>query len=542
MHDSTAIATAEQSAPTRKRVARKARASKADAIRAAIRRNWRTHSDRQIADMAGSTHKTIGIYRRKMEEAGKILPRFDESIHGLQPRLQEVDTCAIEPAPENDKLYDPVREDDPALLELVKNIRENGIINSIRVSGDGFIYDGHRRYAAARRLKMRRITIWIDPGISRIKDLDGFVRRLTSCNQQRVKNVAEKVRESMVTMEPGTFHRVCDYRESVSNVNGVEVFSLVGEKKRSAIAQKRTLRDAIIRTVKDRYARMGRTNVRKIFYLLLNIPGLLRNDVRKTPFENTPKCYQDVTDMLARLRLDGSIPFGAIVDETRPVIVWATHRDVGPFIDEQLDEFLCRYCRDLMQSQPNHIELLIEKNTVAADLKDLAAKYTIPMTSGRGYSSLPPRKGMVDRFLASGKEKLIVVVVADFDAEGQDIPNAFGLSLRDDFGIDPDKLVIIKAALTHQQTQELDLHEGQWAKEDSARYDRFVKTYGKRCWELEAVNDDQLQEIIEATIRRTIDLDAFNDELATQEQERDDLDVHQQSVREALADIEWEVE
>ena len=97
----------------------------------------------------------------------------------------------------------------------------------------------------------------VDPEVSRLKDLDGFVRRLTSCNQQRVKNVAEKVRESMVTMDPDTFHRVCDYRKSVSNVDGAEVFQLTGEKKRSAIAQKRSLAEAIIRTVKDRYARMG---------------------------------------------------------------------------------------------------------------------------------------------------------------------------------------------------------------------------------------------------------------------------------------------
>lgn len=61
---------------------------------------------------------------------------------------------------------------------------------------------------------------------------------------------------------------------------------------------------------------------------------------------------------------------------------------------------------------------------------------------------------MVDRLRVSGKEKLIVIVVSYFDPEGQDIPNAFGLSLRDDLDIDPDELVIIKAALKHQQKQE----------------------------------------------------------------------------------------
>ena len=518
------------------------RQSRADKIRTIIEIYWRTHTDREMAEMAGCTHRTIANHRRKMEEAGKILPRFDKSSHSMEPRLHEVDTSAIEPAPENDKLYDPVREDDPDFLNFVEDIRENGIINDIGVSVDGYIYDGHRRYAAAEYLGIERITMWIDPKISRQRDLDEFVRRLKSCNSQRVKTTTEVVRESLVTMEPDTWHRVCDYRESVSNVNGAEVFCLVGKKKRSAIVQKRSLAEAIIQTVKHRYATVGSTSDRKIFYLLLNISDLLRNDVRQTPFENSPECYQDVTDMLTRLRLDGSIPFDAITDETRPVVLWNTHRHVGTFIADQTEHFLCDYWRDLLQSQPNHEELLIEKNTVASDLRGIAAKYTMPMTSGRGYSSLPPRKAMVDRFRESGREKLIVIVVADLDPKGQDIPNAFGLSLRDDFNIEPDRLVIIKAALTHKQTQELDLHEGQMAKDDSSRYDRFVDAYGERCWELEAVPTDTLRGIVEATIRRTIDLEAFNGELAKQEQEKDELDDHRACVRDALADIHWDEE
>ncbi|QDU41718.1 hypothetical protein Mal52_01710 [Symmachiella dynata] len=515
------------------------RADKAARIQSVIRVYWRTHSDRQMAEKAGCTHRTIASHRQKMEEAGEILPRIEESTQFIQPCLREVDTFAIEPAPENDKLYDPIREDDPAFLSLVEDIRVNGIINSIGVSADGYIFDGHRRFAAARHLGLDRLTIRIDPNISRLADRDAFIRRLRSCNEQRVKTTAEVMRESLVTMEPDTWQRMCDYRTSVSNVDGAEVFRLIGRKKRSQIVQKRGLADAIVKVVNDYYSKYGTTSDRKVFYLLLNLPGLLRNDVRKTPFANNDECYQDVTDLLTRLRLDGSIPFDAIVDETRPVVEWDTHRSVGPFITRELENLFSGYWRDLLQSQPNHVELLVEKNTVASALRKIAAKYTLPMTSGRGYSSLPPRKAMVDRFRASGKEKLIVIAVSDFDPEGQDIPNAFGLSLRDDFDIGPDELVIIKAALTHQQTQELDLHEGQMAKEDSSRYQRFVDAYGDRCWELEAIPTDTLREIVDGTIQRTIDMDAFRSEVEKQRQEQRELDKHRRSVRELLSDTDW---
>lgn len=513
------------------------RSNRADGIRLVIIDYWQTHSDRQMAALAKCSNRTIGDYRRELEEAGKILPRIDKSTHSTKPCLYEVCTFAISPAPENDQLYDPIREDDPSFLALVENIRQNGIINNIGVSTDGYIFDGHRRYAAARHLRMDRITVRIDPTISRLKDADGFLRRLRSCNEHRVKTTLEVVRESLVTMEPDIWQRVYDYRKSVSNVDGAEIFRLTGTKRRSRIVQKRMLAGAIVEVVVEYYDKYGATSDRKVFYLLLNIPGLLRNDVRKTRFENSDECYQDVTNLLTRLRLDGSIPFDAIVDETRPVVLWDTHRSVGPFINRELENLFSDYWRDLLQSQPNHVELLAEKNTVASDLRVVAGKYTLPMTSGRGYSSLPPRKAMVDRFRASGKEKMIVIVVSDFDPEGQDIPNAFGLSLRDDFDIDPDELVIIKAALTYQQTQVLDLHEGQLAKEDSARYQRFVDAYGDRCWELEAIPTDMLRRMVDDTIQRTIDMEQFERELEIQEREQQELKDYRKRARELLSEI-----
>ncbi len=108
----------------------------------------------------------------------------------------------------------------------------------------------------------------------------------------------------------------------------------------------------------------------------------MRNDKTRVPYDNTPAAYDDVTNMLTRLRLDGSVPFEAISDETRPVVVWDTHRCVGDFVRRECDRFLKNYWRGLLQSQPNWIELLVEKNTVASQLRSVAAKYTVPMTSG----------------------------------------------------------------------------------------------------------------------------------------------------------------
>ena len=98
-----------------------------------------------------------------------------------------------------------------------------------------------------------------------------------------------------------------------------------------------------------------------------------------------------------------------------------------------------------MQSQPNHIEIVGEKNTVGGIIKPVAAKYCIPMTTGRGYCSLRPRYDMQQRFLKSGKEKLIVLFLTDFDPDGEEIAHSFVRSMRDDFDVPVEG---VKVALT----------------------------------------------------------------------------------------------
>ena len=141
--------------------------------------------------------------------------------------------------------------------------------------------------------------------------------------------------------------------------------------------------------------------------------------------------------------------------------------DTRGFIRKKLDAMFKGYWRNLMQSQPNHVEILGEKNTVGSILRPVALEYTIPLTIGRGYCSLPPRHAMAERFRASGKEKLILLVVSDFDPEGEDIAHSLARSLRDDFGIDT--IHAVKIALTAKQVAAHKLPPMMKAKRKSSR-------------------------------------------------------------------------
>lgn len=480
------------------------------------------------------SNRTVSQYRKRLEEEGRILPRV-ESTQSIEACLHNVCTSAVEPASLNDQLYDPIDESEPSYLALVESIREHGILEPIVVSADGYILSGHRRHAAAKYLELERIPVRIRPDIAYLRDQDGFLRLLASYNRQRVKTTAEQLREEVVLMSGVSCSRIRRFRRESAALDPNGAVHLRERKPRSAIRDKLELRDAILKVVREE-ERNWPLSDRAVHYRLLNIPGLVRNDHTRLPYENTAAAYDDVTNMLTRLRLDGSVPFEAIADETRPVVVWDTHRCIGDFVRRECNRFLTSYWRDLLQSQPNWIELLVEKNTVANQLRNIAGKYTVPMTSGRGYSSLPPRQQMVDRFRASGRENLVVIVVSDFDPEGEDIPGSFGISLRDDFRIPENELRVVKAALTAEQVQSMNLHEGQLSKESSSRYRRFVAANSERAWELESLTADQLREIVEASIRGVLDLEAFEMELTRERKEQRELDVKRRQLRHALID------
>jgi hypothetical protein len=91
-----------------------------------------------------------------------------------------------------------------------------------------------------------------------------------------------------------------------------------------------------------------------------------------------------------------------------------------------------------LQSQPNRIEVVCEKNTIYHMVLKVTEKYQIPTSSGRGFNSIDPWHDLYERYVDSGKDKLIVIVLSDFDPEGEMIPQAGGRTLRDDFGVDED--------------------------------------------------------------------------------------------------------
>jgi hypothetical protein len=307
----------------------------------------------------------------------------------------------------------------------------------------------------------------------------------------------------------------------------------LGEKKKRPVSSKGKIPmlDAIQRVLESYRDFLPLTD-RQIHYALLNDPPLKHASKPHSRYINEKRSYKNLTKLLTQARQEGKIPFERIHDPTRPMTNWTVFDSVAPFVRKEMNGFLKSYGRNLLQTQPNHIEIVGEKNTIETIVRRVAFEYGVPYMIGRGYSSLYPRYKMAQRYKKSGKEKLILHFVSDFDPEGENITESFARSMRDEFGVQ--NIHPVKVALTFKQVQEMRLPEGPQAKSKSPRTKQFVKKYGKNVWELEALAPDRLQAILHDAIVKVLDIDAFNAEREREKQDAAKLESVRISMRRNL--------
>lgn len=458
----------------------------------------------------------------------------------------------IYPSPENAKLYHPINSDNPNVLALAHSIAERGLLEPLVVTRDHYIISGHRRYAAAWLAGLDKLPCRISSMISRTEDPDAFIVALREHDRQRVKSLDETIREAVASADPEIAYEAL-LEERAQNLHVVvPAMDLRERQARKEISDaKYPFLNAIIRVLNS-LREFWPVSERQIHYNLLNDPPLKHASKPHSTYRNDHESAKSLSELCTRARIAGFIPMDAIDDDTRPVVLWNVYPDAAAFMEEQLKKFMTGYHRNLLRSQPHHIELLVEKNTIATIVEQVAGLYGMTMTSGRGYASVPPRYKLAKRFDASGKDKLILLIVSDFDPEGDSIAETYARSMRDDFHIE---IHPIKVALTQEQTH--GLPESVDPKPDSSRYRGFVERYcpsrhvspcfkSQRClkpkhlhddpkvYELEAIPPSQLQEIVRDAIDCMLDLDLFNAELRQEKQDAIQIQAKRKAVLASL--------
>ncbi len=446
---------------------------------------------------------------------------------------------SIQPSPENDSIYGAIDPSNIDLINLARDIATSGVREPLQVCRDGYIVSGHRRYAAAKLAGLDQLPV-VKLNLRRLEHSSSeWMRLLRAHNHQRVKLAHVRIKEALLDIDPDLAHeQLIAAREERASTSPPSIV-IDGEKVRCLISdRKQQMLDRVLEVVGE-LKEFWPVSVRQIHYGLLNAPPLRNSSKGKqrSLYENDIKSYNDLCDLVTRARLIGLIPWHAVADETRPVSGIRNSQDLAQFVDLETHNFLRGYRRNLLQSQADHVELVVEKLTVQGIIEPVAKRYTMPMTVGRGYCSIQPRYEIVQRYMQSGKDRLVLLIASDFDPDGEEIAESFVKSIRDDFNVS--EVRASKILLRRDQIEDWGLPANQLeAKESSSKFTKFVERYGSRAvYELEAVQPSQMQQAVIDAIESTIDLRAFNAELGQEKRDAAQLQAMKQTMVKAFSGL-----
>jgi hypothetical protein len=447
---------------------------------------------------------------------------------------------AIRMSPENREIYRLVDPEDPEVLKLAESIRTEGLHEPLIVTEDGYIVSGHRRFMALCIIHQVVVPCRVLPVRRDAMSHDDYLALLRDHNRQRYKDVAEQVREELIDVNRDDAHQALrEWRDKSIYSDGdneVEALLIEGHKHRCEISTQKTDHvKHVLQVVNTDRKDYWPLSVRAVHYALLNY-SFMRNIPREIPYKNDTESYQATSDLITRMRLNGDLPWHAFDDGTRPIKEFRAFDSVRQYVRQEIRSLFTGYWRNLLQTQPCHVEVVCEKNTIYHMVLKVTSQYQIPTSSGRGFNSIDPWHELYLRFHRSRKKRLIVIILSDYDPEGEMIPQVAGHTLRDDFHLSQRQFDIIKAGVTREQIEDNDLPAGNFAKESSSNYEWFVDRNDgdDSVYELEALEPDVMLEALQNTINGVIDLDLFNAEVDIERDEAAYIEAARKTAMEAL--------
>jgi hypothetical protein len=251
-------------------------------------------------------------------------------------------------------------------------------------------------------------------------------------------------------------------------------------------------------------------SVRQIFYRLVGQYG----------YEKTENAYARLSEALVRARRAKMIPFATIRDDGIVTIENTFYRGIADFQDETARRIRA-YRRDRQEAQLQFIELWCEAAGMLPQLARVAARYSVPVYSAGGFSSLSGNYAIRTRGLGRSVPT-VILHVGDFDPSGESIFTAMtedaAAFVEADRVIGLQRIEAERVALTAGQVDRYQLETA-----PPKATDKRSKNWNGGTCQLEALAPNQLANIVVAAIESYMDAETYDVQIAREDRERAEL-------------------
>jgi hypothetical protein len=233
---------------------------------------------------------------------------------------------------------------------------------------------------------------------------------------------------------------------------------------------------------------------------------------RLIPSMDRPE-MQRVYRLLKEARERGMIPWDWIVDETRELERCSSWNDPAAFVRAVSRS----YRRDFWNQQPVRVEVWSEKGTVRGVLAPILDKYGVGFRVLHGFSGATTIHDVAED---DDGRPLIVLYVGDYDPSGMNMSEHDLPGRLAEYG--GDHVSLKRIALRREHTADLPSFPASDKAKDP-RYKWFVRHFGNQCWELDALDPNDLRRLVEEAILDEIEPIAWERCAVVEAAERDSL-------------------
>ena len=250
----------------------------------------------------------------------------------------------------------------------------------------------------------------------------------------------------------------------------------------------------LIRAIWEILAEIRPASVRAVCYQLF---------IRRLIEDMSKRCTNRVSTQLVYAREQDLIPWEWVVDETREAEWTPSWDDPAAFIESVIPQ----YRRDRWRDQQFRVEVWSEKGTVRGTLAPVLAEYGVTFRALHGYSSATVVQE-VARESRADRRRFVALYVGDWDPSGLHMSEVDLPARLARYG---GRVALRRVALAHEDIRDPGLPSfSAETKRGDSRLSWYVARWGRRCWELDALNPVVLRERVERAIGGYIDRAAWD--------------------------------